>query len=198
MSTPLILASGSASRGALLTNAGVTFTRIPADVDESAITDDCLARGHSPKSVALRLAEAKALHISGRHRGLVLGGDSVVELDRDVISKQPDMEAQRDLLRRMSGKSHYLHSAVALAEDGRLVWSHAETAEMQVRRLSEEAIDAYLAAAGPAILSSVGGYHLEGIGVNLFDAVIGDYFTVLGLPLLAVLAKLRQLEVMPA
>ena len=193
----LILASGSASRASLLTAAGLRFEKTPADLDEEAIKDDCLARGHSPKSVALRLAEAKALHVARTRSGFVLGGDQVLQLDKDLISKSNDMKAARALLLRMSGRSHYLHSGVALCENGQLIWSHVETAEMQVRKLSEDAVDTYLSNAGEAILSSVGCYHLEGLGVNLFEAIRGDYFTVLGLPLLPVLAKLRQLEAIP-
>lgn len=194
----LILASGSASRAALLTGAGVAFEKIPADIDEDAVKDDCLARGHSPKSVAVRLAEAKALHVSRTHAGLVLGGDQVLQLGKDLISKSHDLAEARDLLERMSGTSHYLHAGMALCENGQLLWSHVESAEMQVRRLSDHAIDAYLAAAGDKILTSVGCYQLEGLGVNLFEAIRGDYFTVLGLPLLPLLAKLRQLEATPA
>ncbi len=194
----LILASGSASRAALLTGAGVAFEKIPADIDEDAVKDDCLARGHSPKSVAVRLAEAKALHVSRTHAGLVLGGDQVLQLGKDLISKSHDLAEARDLLERMSGTSHYLHAGMALCENGQLLWSHVESAEMQVRRLSDHAIDAYLTAAGDKILTSVGCYQLEGLGVNLFEAIRGDYFTVLGLPLLPLLAKLRQLEATPA
>ena len=196
--TQLILASASASRSALLTGAGLSHTKIPAHLDEDAIKDECLARGHSPKSVALKLAEAKALHVSTRNHGLVLGGDQVLQLENDLISKSYDLDEARALLRRMSGKIHYLHAGMALAENGQIVWSNVETAEMTVRPLSDEFIDTYLAQTGDKILSSVGCYQLESEGVHLFEAIRGDYFTVLGLPLLPLLAQLRNLKVITA
>ena len=194
----LILASASASRSALLTGAGLAHTKIPADLDEDAIKDECLLRGLTPKSVALRLAEAKALHISERNPGLVLGGDQVLQLEKDLISKSATLEEARALLKRMSGLTHYLHSAMALAENGLIIWSHVETAEMTVRTLSDRFIDTYLTQTGDKILSSVGCYQLEGEGVHLFDTIRGDYFTVLGLPLLPLLAQLRNLKVVTA
>lgn len=196
--TRLILASQSAARSQLLSQTGLTFDKIPAHLDEDGIKDDCLARGHSPKSVALRLAEAKAMHVATRHHGLVIGADQVLQLEKDLISKSRDLKEARALLKRMSGKTHYLHSAMALAENGYLVWSHVETAEMSVRPLSDHFIDTYLEQTGETILSSVGCYQLEGAGIHLFDAIRGDYFTVLGLPLLPLLAKFRQLDVVTA
>lgn len=196
--TKLILASGSASRAALLTGAGIAFDKIPADLDEDAIKDDCLARGMSPKAVALKLAEAKAAHVAASHSGLVLGGDQVLQLDKDLISKSNNLAEARDLLRRMSGKTHYLHGGLALAENGHIIWSHVETAEMHARKLSDAWIDDYLARNGDKILSSVGCYQLEGEGVHLFEAIRGDYFTVLGLSLFQLLAQLRQMRFIPS
>ena len=193
----LTLASASAPRAALLTGAGLTFDKIPADLDEDAIKDAALARAFSPKAIALELAKAKAVHVSQSLPGLVLGGDQVLQLEQNLISKSPDMAAARRLLQRMRGKTHYLHAGLALAENGHVVWSHVETADMTVRPLSDAAIDAYLDAAGEKILSSVGAYQLEGLGVNLFEAIRGDYFTVLGLPLLPLLAQLRHMKVIP-
>ena len=148
--------------------------------------------------MALKLAETKALHVSGRNAGLVLGGDQVLQLENDLISKSHDLDEARALLRRMSGKVHYLHAGMALAENGQIVWSNVETAEMTVRPLSDAFIDTYLVQTGDKILSSVGCYQLESEGVHLFEAIRGDYFTVLGLPLLPLLAQLRNLKVIAA
>lgn len=196
--TPLILASGSASRAMLLQNAGIPFVKKPSNIDEDEIKDRCLARGVAPKAIALRLAEAKAESVSLTNRGLVLGADQVLQLDNDLISKSADMDEARALLQRMSGRIHYLHAGMALYESGQLIWSQVETAEMSVRTLSDAFIDAYLAEAGDTLLKTVGNYMLEGSGVHLFNSIRGDYFTVLGLPMLPLLGKLRQLEIIPA
>lgn len=196
--TPLILASGSASRAMLLQNAGIPFVKKPSNIDEDEIKDRCLARGVAPKAIALRLAEAKAESVSLTNRGLVLGADQVLQLDNDLISKSADMDEARALLKRMSGRIHYLHAGMALYESGQLIWSQVETAEMSVRTLSDAFIDAYLAEAGDTLLKTVGNYMLEGSGVHLFNSIRGDYFTVLGLPMLPLLGKLRQLEIIPA
>jgi len=194
----LILASGSKIRATLLTNCGLSFTKIPADIDEDLIKDDCLFRGFTPKAVALRLAQEKALHVSRSQPGLVIGADSVLELERELISKQKSLADAADLLRRFSGRTHYLHSAVAVAQNGQLLWSTADTADLTVRRLSDDFIKKYIEMSGEEILSSVGCYMLEAHGVHLFDSIKGDYFTVLGLPLLPLLAQLRHYEVVPA
>jgi septum formation protein len=188
----LVLASGSASRKALLTVAGVDFIADPADLDEAALMAQLRAEGASAERVASELAAQKALHVSCRHAGaLVLGGDSVIAFGETLLSKCADLDAARTLLRELSGHEHLLVSAAALARDGEILWQHASLCAMHMRDLSPQFLDDYLAHEGEAILSSVGCYHFEGMGAQLFEMVEGDYFSILGLPLLPVLAALR-------
>ena len=185
----LVLASGSASRARLLAAAGVEFTVDPADIDEPALMP-ALA---DAEASALALAEAKALSVSARRPGaLVLGGDSVLDFEGKKISKSPDVAAARALLTRLSGRTHRIVSAAVLAKDGAVTWRHVGEGALTMRVLSEAFLDAYLAAEAPAVLASVGCYHLEGRGSQLFDRIEGDFFSILGLPLLPVLAQLRN------
>ena len=188
----LILASGSRSRQAMLRAAGVDFTVQPADLDERALSAMLLARGADASAVALGLAEEKALAVAHQSpTDLVLGADSVLALGQELISKSPDLPSLRAELRKLSGKTHELISAAALARGGQVIWRHVERARMTMRALSEAFLDDYLAREGDVLLGSVGGYHFEGLGAQLFDAAEGDYFSVLGLPLLPVLKELR-------
>ncbi len=185
----LILASKSAARRAVLTEAGVPFTVHVADVDEDALKTP----GVDPVELAAELARAKALAVS-RHdaEAWVLGADQTLAFDGGLVSKAPRLAAARERLVAMRGRSHQLHSGAALARNGQVVWSGVDTVEMRMRDFSDAFLDAYLAAEGEALLTCVGSYRLEGLGSQLFEAVEGDYFTVLGLPLWPVLAELRR------
>jgi len=194
----LVLASQSASRRAMLAAAGVPFVAMPAHVDEAAAK--AAMSGAKPRDLADALAELKALKVSRREpRALVLGSDSVVALaDGTILDKPESRDQAADHLRRMSGSRHELWSAAVIAEDGRSVWRHVEAARMHVRALSEGFIQAYLDAEWPAIAGCVGCYRIEGPGAQLFARIEGSQFTVLGLPLLAVLDYLRVRGAMPA
>ena len=189
----LVLASGSHSRKTLLTAAGVNYVADPADLDEDALMAQLRAEGANAERVASELAVQKALHVSRRHAGaLVLGGDSVIAFGDRLLSKCATLDEARALLRELSGREHLLVSAAALARDGEVLWLKASLCRMHVRRLSDDFLDGYLAREGAAILSSVGCYRFEAMGSQLFGKVEGDYFSVLGLPLLSVLAALRE------
>lgn len=189
----LVLASGSASRRMLLTAAGVDYVADPADLDEDALMAQLRADGANAERIAEELAAQKALHVSRRHPGaLVLGGDSVIAFGDRLLSKCATIDEARALLRALSGREHLLVSAAALAKDGQVLWLKDSPCRMHVRKLSEEFLDDYLKREGAAILSSVGCYRFEAMGSQLFERVEGDYFSVLGLPLLPVLAALRE------
>lgn len=186
----LILASTSAARKALLAGAGVRFEASPAQIDERAVEAEQL--GKAPEAVARSLAEAKALDVSRRHPGAVVaGGDQVLAFEGHLLHKPADLAAARAQLDRLRGKLHHLHSGVALARDGELLWSETHSARLLMRDFSDTERDQVLALEGEAVLASVGAYRLEGPSVRLFAAIEGDYFTILGLPLLPLLTAIR-------
>jgi septum formation protein len=187
----LILASQSGSRRAMLEAAGVPYEAVPAALDERAL--EAQLEGAAPDAVALALAEAKALAVSALHpRRLVLGSDSLVEVAGRRFDKPDSREAAAEHLRFFSGRTMHLHSAAALARDGAVVWRHAALARLRVRELSERFITSYLGHEWPAVGACVGVFRIEARGVQLFEAIEGDHFTVLGMPLLAVLGALRE------
>lgn len=194
--TKVILASQSASRRAMLDAAGVAYKALPAHVDEDAVK--AAMTGAKPRDLADALAELKAVKVSGLHPdALVLGSDSLVALvDGTLLDKPTDRADAAAHLRAMSGGRHDIVSAAVLAQGGRPVWRHVEVAKLHVRPLSEQFIESYLDAEWPAIAGCVGCFRIEGPGVQLFDRVLGDHFTVLGMPLLPVLGQLRVLGVM--
>jgi septum formation protein len=187
----LILASQSRARQMLLANAGLTFETVPAEIDERAIQQ---ASGLSaPADIAALLAREKSLFVSRRRSGRhVIGADQTLALGTRLLSKPASRAQAAEQLHALAGKSHELCSAVAVARDGKILFEKVAIARMTMRPLIETEIDAYLDAAGAAVTSSVGAYQLEGLGVHLFDRIEGDHFTILGLPLLPLLAFLRS------
>ncbi|GAA0758246.1 septum formation protein [Erythromicrobium ramosum] len=191
MSKHLILASKSASRRAMLDAAGVAYDSIPADIDERAV--EAGLEGTAPAEVAEALAVAKAAAVAAQHPGaLVLGSDSLVVAEGRRFDKPRSAEEAAEHLRFFSGKVMELHSAAALVRDGGCEWSHVSIARLHVRELSEEFIAHYLKLEWPAIGHTVGAFRIEGPGVQLFDGIEGDQFTVLGMPLIPLLAALRE------
>lgn len=192
----IVLASQSASRRAMLDAAGVVFTAIPAHIDERAI--EVSLNSASPDEVALALASAKALAVSSGNAGrLVLGSDSLVEVDGRRFDKPASRQDAAAHLRFFSGKVMRLHSAAALARDGEVIWQKATMASLHVIAMSDGFIDDYLDAEWPAVAGCVGVFRIEARGVQLFEAIDGDYFTVLGMPLLPVLSALREFGGLP-
>ena len=192
----LILASQSASRRAMLDAAGVVFTAVPAHVDERGI--EAGLAGVAPERIAVALAEAKALAVSRDHPGaLVIGSDSLVVVDGQRFDKPASREEAAAHLRFFSGKVMHLHSAAALARDGDIVWSQGSEAALHVIEMSDRFIEDYLSEEWPAVAGCVGVFRIEARGVQLFDRIEGDYFTILGMPLLAVMGALRDRGEMP-
>jgi septum formation protein len=186
----LILASQSRARQTLLANAGIDFETVPAEIDERAIQQACGLS--APGDIAAVLAREKSLFVSARRSGrYVVGADQTLALGTRLLSKPANRAQAAEQLRALAGQSHELHSAVAVARDGKILFEKVAIARMTMRKLGEAEIDAYLDQAGAAVTSSVGAYQLEGFGVHLFEHIEGDHFTILGLPLLPLLGFLR-------
>jgi septum formation protein len=187
---PLILASQSRARKMLLANAGISFEAVPADIDERSVQKN--SGLSAPGEIAGLLAREKACFASSKNPGrYVIGADQTLALRNRLFSKPAGRAQAADQLRLLAGHTHELHSAVAVARDGKIMFSDVVVARMTMRRLDESEIEAYLDQAGQAVTTSVGAYQLEGLGVHLFERIEGDHFTILGLPLLALLAFLR-------
>lgn len=193
--SPLILASGSAVRATLLRNAGLEFRVQDSRVDEDIVKKEF---AHSDTdTLALKLAEEKALAVSrAEPAALVIGADQILSCDGDRFDKPRDMAEARANLQRFRARAHILHSGLALALGGEIVWRHVDQAHLTMRDFSDGFLDWYLEILGEKVRSSVGCYQLEGPGIQLFERIEGDYFTILGLPLLPLLAELRQREVL--
>lgn len=190
---PLVLASGSPFRLALLASAGIPAEAVKPAIDERAVEASVRDRGAGPEQVAGVLAESKAQSVSARFPGrFVLGCDQTLALGPQAFHKPEGREGARRHLRTLSGRTHHLHSGLALVQDGRVIWAEVTSASMTMRVLSDEMIENYLEAAGETILQSVGAYQLEALGIHLFEHFEGDQSTIVGLPLLPLLEALRQ------
>jgi septum formation protein len=197
--TAIVLASASRSRADMLRHAGIACSIDPAHIDEASVKAAFAAEGAAADDCAEALAELKARRISARHPGaLVIGADQMLELDGAWLDKPPDLAQARRHLQALSGKRHRLVCVAVVMRDGERLWHATDAADLWVRPLGDDFIDDYLARVGEAALASVGAYQLEGLGAQLFDRVQGDFFTVLGLPLLPLLRFLREQAVLPA
>ncbi len=190
----LILASSSSARRAMLSNAGLSFDVMPADIDEDAVKSAVLAADPhaAPAEIALRLASEKARAVSRQYPGiLVIGADQVLVFGDMLYSKAGSLLEARAVLKKLRGRMHILISAAALARDGDVIWQGSDTARLTMREFSDAYLMDYLETAGASILACVGCYELEGKGIQLFDKIEGDTFTILGLPLLQLMSALR-------
>lgn len=196
----LILASGSSARRAMLSAAGIVFDVVPAEIDEDAIKSAMTSENDGVEAidVARALAAEKALAVARTHPGtLVIGSDQVLVFDRQMFSKAANTSQARQTLSTLRGSTHQLVSAVALASSDAVVWQTVDSAQLTMRRFSNDFLDDYLNVNGERILSCVGCYEIEGAGVQLFERVEGDHFTIMGMPLLPLLSELRNRGVLP-
>jgi septum formation protein len=197
VSLPIVLASQSTARRAVLTGAGVPHEAVVSGVDEEALKARLLADRATPRAVAEALAEQKALKVAKTRDGLVIGADQTLEFAGALFDKVETLSQARERLRRLRGQPHRLHSAVVVARHDAVVWRETQSAALVMRDFTDAFIDAYLAHEGEAALGSVGCYRLEGMGAQLFRAIEGDYFAILGLPLLGLLEFLRRQQALP-
>ena len=192
MTSRILLASASRFRKALLDNAGIAVEAVPAEIDERAVEEAVDRTGATPGDIAQILAEAKAAEVSERYPDAwVVGSDQVLSLDGELLHKAADMGEARRRLLKLSGHTHVLDTGVVLARAGKAVWRHVSTARMTMRPLTPEFVGRYLSQAGSGVLASVGAYQIEGPGIQLFERIEGDHFTIVGLPMLPLLEALR-------
>lgn len=193
----LVLASGSSARRKMLEAAGLSFTATSPRVDEEAAKASYRAAGMKPRDQADALAELKALSVSRGSPDFVIGADQMLAVEGDVLDKPRDLAQAREHLLRLRGRTHELLTAAVVAREGAIIWRHMDTPKLRMRTFSDAFLDEYLSRAGEATLLSVGAYQLEGLGAQLFERVEGDYFAVLGLPLLPLLSFLREHGITP-
>lgn len=194
----VILASGSAIRRKLMTDAGLEFEVITKAVDEGAIKESMLVESARLRDIADALAEAKSMRVSRIEEGLVIGADQIMVMDNQLFDKPKDINEARDRLKLMRGKTHYLMGAVVICENGVPVWRHMAKTKLTMREFSDDFLEDYLDAEGDLVTKSVGAYRFEGLGSQLFSHVEGDFFSILGLSLLPVMDYLRLRGAIPS
>ena len=193
----LILASKSPYRAQMLKNAGLTIECVGAKIDERSVEKPLIEADMLPADIAEVLAIAKAEEVAARYPGdLIIGSDQVLALGDEMLHKPEDMEAARRRLLALSGKTHELHSAVVLYHEGQMIWSHVETTTIKFRQLTPQFVGRHLASVGQKALTSVGAYQVEGEGIQLIEKIDGDFFSIIGMPLLPLLSELRQIGIL--